>query len=142
MSKYNQLSLFFKYYIFRWLSELGELVPLPYSRCVSTRYSSRLHDFCVTIPRCYDDIYVNSFFSRTFRLWNSLPAVCYPLTYDLNPMIENLWSNFTSSVIKHLLSLSSFWSAFVVCFSYMSSSFSFDSMPCIGCSFLYRVNPN
>ena len=26
------------------------------------RYSDRLHDFSVTIPRCYKDVYVNSFF--------------------------------------------------------------------------------
>ena len=40
--------------------------------------------FFVTIPRCYKDVYVNSFFPRTARLWNSLPIECFPLTYDLN----------------------------------------------------------
>ena len=44
-------------------------------------YSDRLHDFSVTIPRCYN---VNSFFPRTAGLWNSLPMECFPLTYDLN----------------------------------------------------------
>ena len=34
----------------------------------STRYSNKLHDFSVTIPRCYKDVYVNSFFSLTARL--------------------------------------------------------------------------
>ena len=33
-----------------------------------------LHNFSATIPRCYEDVYVNSFFDRTARLWNSLPA--------------------------------------------------------------------
>ena len=56
----------------RCSSELAELVPLPYSRGRSTRYSDRLHDFSVTILRCYKDVYVNSFFPRTTRLWNSL----------------------------------------------------------------------
>ena len=28
----------------------------------STRYPDRLHGFSVTIPRCYKDVYVNSFF--------------------------------------------------------------------------------
>ena len=37
----------------RCSSELAQLVPLPYSRGRSTRYSDRLHDFSVTIPRCY-----------------------------------------------------------------------------------------
>ena len=59
------LSLFYRYYFGRCSSELAELVPLPYSRGRSTRYSDRLHDFSVTIPRCYKDVYVNSFFPRT-----------------------------------------------------------------------------
>ena len=78
------LSHFYRYYFGRCSSELSQLVPLPFSRGRSTRYSDRLHDFSVTIPRCYKDIYVNSFFPRTARLWNSLPTECFPLTYNLN----------------------------------------------------------
>ena len=40
--------------------------------------------FSVIIPRCYKDIYVNSFFSRSGRLWSSLPIECFPLTYYLS----------------------------------------------------------
>ena len=47
------LSLFYRYYLGRCSSELAELVPLPYSRGSSTRYSDRLHDFSVTIPRSF-----------------------------------------------------------------------------------------
>ena len=47
-------------------------------------YSNRLHDFSVTISRCYKDVYVNIFFPRTTRLRNFLPSVSFPLTYDLN----------------------------------------------------------
>ena len=71
----------------RCLSELVQLVPLPYSWRRSTSYSDRLHKFFVIIPRChhsYKDIYVNSFFPRTARLWNSLPIECFTLTYDVN----------------------------------------------------------
>ena len=67
------LSLFYRYYFGRCSSELAQLVPLPFSRGRSTLYSDRLHDFSVTIPRCYKDIYVNSFFPCTARFWNSLP---------------------------------------------------------------------
>ena len=67
------LSLFYRYYFGRCSSELTQLVPLPFSRGRSTRYSDRLHDFSVTVPRCYNDIYVKSFFPLTARLWNSLP---------------------------------------------------------------------
>ena len=71
------LSLFYRYYFGICSSELAQLVPRPYSRGRSTRYSDKLHDFSVTIPRCYKDVYVNSFFPRTARLWNSPPIVAF-----------------------------------------------------------------
>ena len=91
------LSMFYRYYFGRCSSELTQLVPLPFSRGRSTRYSERLHDFFVTIPRCYKYVYVNSFFPRTARLWNSLPIECFPLTYDL--------SGFKSRINRHLLTV-------------------------------------
>ena len=75
------LSLFYKYYFGRCSLEL---VPLPFSQGRSTRYSDRLHDFSVTIPRCYKDVYVNSFFPCKARFWNSLLKECFPLSYDVN----------------------------------------------------------
>ena len=94
------LSLFYRYYFGRCSSELAQLVPLPFSQERSTRYSDRLHDFSVTIPRCYKDVYVNSFFPRTAKLWNSLPIECFPLTYDL--------SGFKFRINRHLLIAGSF----------------------------------
>ena len=94
------LSLFYRYYFGRCSSELAQLVPLPFSRGRSTRYSDRLHDYSVTIPSCYKDVYVNSFFPRTARLWDSLPIECFLLTYDL--------SAFKSRIIRHLLAAGSF----------------------------------
>ena len=67
------LSLYYRYYFGRCSSELAQLVPLPFSRGRSTRYSDRLHDFSVTIPRCCKDVYINSSFPRTAKLWNSVP---------------------------------------------------------------------
>ena len=78
------LSLFYRHYFGRCSSELAQPVPVPFSRVRSTIYSSRLHGFSVTIPRCYKDVYVNSFFPHTVRLWNSLPIECFPSTYDLS----------------------------------------------------------
>ena len=80
----SNLSLFCRYYFDRCSSELQELVLLPHSRGRSTRYSDRLLDVSGAFPRFYNDVYVNSFFPRTPKLWNSLPAECFPLTYDLN----------------------------------------------------------
>ena len=45
------LSLIYRYYFGRCLSELAQLVPRPYSRERSTCYSDRLHGFSVSIPR-------------------------------------------------------------------------------------------
>ena len=50
------LSLFYRYYFGRCSSELAELASLPYSGGRSTRYSDRLDDFSVTIPRCDEDV--------------------------------------------------------------------------------------
>ena len=93
------LSLFYRYYFGRCSAELAELVPLSYSQGRSTRYSDRLHNFSVTIPRCYKDAYINSFFPRTARLWNSLPIECFPLTYD--------FSSFKSRINLYLFTVSS-----------------------------------
>ena len=94
------LILFCRYYFGRCSSELAQLVRLPFSRGRSTRYSIRLHEFSVTIPRCYKDVYINSFFPHTARLWNSLPIECFPLTYDL--------SGPKSRINRHLLTVGSF----------------------------------
>ena len=73
---------------------LAELVPIPYSFGRSTHCSDRLHDFSVTLPRCYKDVYVNSFFPCTARLLNFLPIEHFPLTYDVN--------GFNSRINRHL----------------------------------------
>ena len=72
-------SLFYSYYFGRCSSELAQLVPLAYSQRKSTRYSDRLYHFSVTIPRCYKDAYVTSFFARIVRLWNFLLIEYFPL---------------------------------------------------------------
>ena len=84
------ISHFYWYYCGRCSFEVAQLVPLPYSSYSerSTRCSERLHDFSVTIPRCYKDVYVNSFFPRTAKLCNSLPIECLPWTYDLNGILR------------------------------------------------------
>ena len=93
------LSLFYRYYFGRYSSELAQLVPLPYSQGRSSRLSDRLHDFSVTIRRCYEDVYVNRFFPCTARLWNSLLIECFPLTYDL--------SGFKSRINRYLVTVDS-----------------------------------
>ena len=91
---------FLQVYFGRCFSELAQLVPLPFSRGRSTGYSDTLHDFSVTIPRCYKDVYVNSFFSCIARLWNSLPIESFPLAYNL--------SGFKSRINRDFLTVRSF----------------------------------
>ena len=56
------LSIFYRYYFGIYSSELAALVPLPISCRRSSCYSNRLHNFSVTVYRCYKDIYVKFFF--------------------------------------------------------------------------------
>ena len=65
------------------LNSSSSVVPHHCSRARSNCYSDRFCDFFVTIPRCYNDVYVNSFFPRTARLWNCVLIECFPLIYDL-----------------------------------------------------------
>ena len=94
------LSLLYKYYFGRWSSGLAQLVPLPFSRGSSTCYCDRLHHFSVAMARCDKDVYVNSFFPSTARLWSCLPIECFPLTYDL--------SGIKARMNRHHLNLGSF----------------------------------
>ena len=96
----GSLSLFYGYCFGRFPCELAQLVTRPYSRRRSTRYSYRLHDFSVTMPRCYKDVHVNSSFPCTARFWHSLPIKWFPLTCDLN--------GFTSRINIYFLSVGSF----------------------------------
>ena len=121
---YTLLSIFF-WNIFLGLSvKLWQNLKVQFSW--STHHSDRLHDFSVTIPRCCKDVYVNSFFPCTARLWNSLPIECFPLTYDLNGY-NLLW--FLSKEISCIL-LS------------FCASFSCNTMPCSSCSVLHGIDPN
>ena len=131
------LSYFYRYYFGRCSSELAQLFPLPHSQGRSTRYSDRLHDFSVTIPRCNKDVYVNSFLCRAARLWNSLPIECFPLNCDLN--------GFNSRVNRHLLTVGSFKEISFnrVCFNlFVLLFFSCNSMACSDCSPLHGANLN
>ena len=59
-----RLSIFYRYYCGRCISELAQLVPLTCSRKSSSRYSDRLQNVSGTIPRCCKDVYVSSSFPK------------------------------------------------------------------------------
>ena len=80
-----------------------------------------LHDFSVTIPKCYKDIYINSVLPRKAMLYY-LPTKCFPLNFDLN--------DFNSRVDKHILSLSTLYFSKNLAFILfiVSTRFSFNSV--------------
>ena len=73
------VSLFYRYYFGRCSSELAQLVPLAFSWGRSTPYSDRLHNFSVTIPRCY-----RIYMSTVSFLAQLDSGILFPLTYDLS----------------------------------------------------------
>ena len=75
------LSLFHRYCFGRCSSELAHLVPLPFSRGLLVILLDCMNFLS---PRCYKDVYFNSFFPHTARLSNYLPLECFSLTYDLS----------------------------------------------------------
>ena len=114
------LILLYRYYFGGCSFDLTKPVPIPCSRRRSTRFSDRLHDFSVNVPKCYKIAYVNSFSLCTARFWNSLSPKWFPLTYDLNSR--------RSRVNRRVLSLGSFKTFFL--FFFLSfSSFYFNSIP-------------
>ena len=61
----------------------------------------------IAVPRLYKDVYVNTFFLRTARLWNSLSVECFSSTYDLNgSSLES--TNFNLLVLSNQFSLFAF----------------------------------
>ena len=87
-SKRSQLKSFLlTYYFGRCTSELDEQFLLSPSHNRSTPHSNRLHDFSVTILRCYKNDFDNNLFTRTARFWNFLFAESFSLYYDLKARV-------------------------------------------------------
>ena len=109
--KCDNLNLSYGYYFGRYSSEPPEQVQLRYTCGCSSRYSSRLRDYSVIIPKCHKYACVNSFFLCTVRLWN------FFLIYDLSGFKS--WV-FTTTVLTSFNSLKSFFQGAL--FSSSSSS--------------------
>ena len=101
-------------------NEMTKFVKTPYCHEKSTRNSNSLHDSSATIPKCYNDVRINSFCSCTTAPWNSIPAEYFPLSRDLSCFnygvdidIFHIWALFIS-FSAHLPSLH-----FYFCSNYM-----------------------
>ena len=102
------LSLFFRYYFGRCSSELAGLVTLSHSRGRFTRYSNRLHDFPVTIPRCYKNVYTKFLSSQSYTLEF---FACIMLSSDLRSELKDTFI-FSASFKQIFNILLSFFSSF------------------------------
>ena len=76
--------------------------------------------------RCYQDVYVNSFFACAARPLNSLNRECFSFSYDVNGFKSRIKS-------RHLLTVDFFWTdflyAFLCYFLSFCASFSCNSTP-------------
>ena len=80
------LSLFYRYYHGKCSRELHEMVPNHKKFNRNTRYSSRVQEdrpHFLDVGGIYPRYHMDSFFPRTTSLWNSLPAECFPVHYNL-----------------------------------------------------------
>ena len=74
------LRLFYRHYFGRFSSELAQMVPLHHFRGRPIRHSDRLHDFSVTIPRCFKVDLLPAPVDSVGIL--CLYSECFPLNYD------------------------------------------------------------
>jgi len=92
--KVASLSLFYRYFHGRCSKELADLVPATRVFPRDTRLAVNSHPYTVMVPTTHTETYARTFFPSTAKLWNSLPASCFPEAYDLQ--------HFKSNVNKHL----------------------------------------
>ena len=78
------LSLCYRYYFGTYSPELVQLFPPPVSQGRSTGNFYRLHDFSVTIPRCYKNVSIVSLFAQLDS--GIICQECFPLTCDLDSL--------------------------------------------------------
>ena len=104
---------------------MGELFPLFYSHGSSTCYFFRLHAIPFATPRYYKDVYVNSCFTCTDRIWNFLSS---GIAKSLE-LIDTFIFGFLLAAFQH--PFHPFFFFFFFC----------NSVPHNSCAALHEVNP-
>ena len=90
------VTLFYRYFNGFCSDEIRDLVPETRTFSRNTRASSRAHPFVVDWPVNRTTHYrENSFFSRTVRLWNKLPADAFPATYNVGEFKTNVHKHYS-----------------------------------------------
>ena len=126
------LSIFYRYYSEKFSYEMAEsiffLILMGGLLVILISYMVFLSLFQNAIRMS-----MSTFFLRAAKLWNSLLAEWFLLTYDLNI--------FKSRVNRHLLFLGFFYTAFLYA-SLLSPLFFCNFIFCKGCQSLWGVKPN
>ena len=90
------VSMFYRYYNVRSSCEVKGLISDNHIFLCSTRTSRRAHSFvldcAVNRTMHYRE---NSFFARTARLWNDLPAEVLPVVYDIDKFKSNVHKHYS-----------------------------------------------
>ena len=94
------VELIIRYFHGRCSQEIRDIIQVPLRRVRTTRSSTHLHPFQVSLPTARTLSHKSSFIPRTCNLWNVLPSSCFPESYNL--------PSFKSKINKlDLISLSS-----------------------------------
>ena len=91
--KVASLSLLYRYYNGKCSQELHDMVPPHMTFPRTTRYSSHTlshHPHSLQVEGNCPKYHLDSFFPRTVRDWNSLPASCFPIHYNLDKFKKNV----------------------------------------------------
>ena len=68
----------------------GRIIPDPVRRVRTTRSSTHAHPFQVTLSNPRTLAHKLSFIPRTSQLWNSLPPITFPESYNLSSFKSNI----------------------------------------------------
>ena len=86
------LSLFYRYFYGGCLEEITEILPSIKVFGRQSRFSARAHHFHIDEKVERTAHYrANSFFFRTVRMWNSLPANAFPADYNIGLFKLNVY---------------------------------------------------
>ena len=124
---WNTASILYRCYFGRCSSGLVELVSYPYYHGRSTYYFDGLHDFTVTVSRCFRDVNVNTFFPHTARLWNDFQQNGFP------------WLMISVDLTLDLIVAFYLWVCFLINLLIEFSSLTFFVVPCLVKAFLACV---
>ena len=84
------LSFFYRYFHGHCSQEMKNIIPDPGSRIETIRSSTNPHPFQVTLPNPRTLAHTSSFIPRNSQLWDLLPSITFPETYNFSSVKSNI----------------------------------------------------